>query len=366
MVPKRVIQIVPARARRAEGVGDYARIVAEGLRADAEVETSFVSCTALAPADRCDDGWETIELSVRSAGALSHSLDGLQARYGSLPLLLHLSGYGFDRRGAPFWLARALRRWRRRNPSQKLVIVFHELFANGPVFTRRFWLGRVQRFVTRALQRISSAGIVTLGRNLRWLEGAGADAPPSYLSPCFATIGETDTALEPASQRAARLVIFGRTAVLPEIYGEWAEVLEAFVRENAIVEIIDIGPRTAPPPGKIGGAIVTRMGELDPATLRDALSGARFGMLRYDADWLPKSSILAAYCAHGVIPVCLSGQRGESDGLLPGANYLRLDREHPIPCPQLSEIDELQRRAQAWYSPHSIDRTITLLRTLIG
>jgi hypothetical protein len=361
----RLIQIVPIRARTSEGVGDYARIIAERMRADAGLETSFISCTPLPPERRRQDEWESIELPERSSRALTEALDALEARHGAAPIILHLSGYGFDRRGAPFWLARALGAWRRRHPSARLAIVFHELFAIGPVWTRLFWMGQVQRRVTRALQALSNGGITTVGRTLEWLSHGPAHAPP-FLFPCFATIGEPEGEVALASARGNTLAIFGRASVLDEIYGQWAGPLAEFVRANKIAEVIDIGARPVPPPDRIGEAKVTQLGELGPEALHAHLARARYGMLRYDADWLPKSSILAAYCAHGVIPVCLSGQRGDGDGLLPGTNYLKIERDAAAPCPDISAIDQLQARAQAWYRPHSIGPTTALLRGLIG
>lgn len=366
MTGDRLIQIVPYRARAPEGVGDHARLLAEEFRASMGIETSFVACTPLPPEARCNDEWETVQLPRRGTKELLDALATLERRDGPAPILLHLSGFGFHRRGAPFWLATALDRWQRSHSEGKLAVVFHELFATGPVNSRNFWFGQLQRFPVRHIARIADGGITALDRKLAWLRHA-VDVPANFHPmPCFSTIGETVSTLPTARERPARLAIFGRSNVLPGIYRQRGDLLAAFVRANAIEQIVDIGPRAEDPPANVGGVPVTRLGALDPEPLRAELATARFGALLYDAGELPKSSIFAAYAAHGTIPLCFSASRPDSNGLRIGTHFLRLDHDVPTPVVDADAINQLQAHAMAWYRPHSIGRTAALLWALLG
>lgn len=366
MTSDRLIQIVPYRARAPEGVGDHARLLAEEFRASMGIETSFVACTPLPPEERRVDEWDTLDLPRRGTIELLDALATLERRDGPAPIVLHLSGFGFHRRGAPFWLAAALERWQRSHPGSKLAVVFHELFATGPITSRNFWFGHLQRFPMRRIARIADGGITALDRNLAWLRRA-VDVPANFHPmPCFSTIGETASALPPAGERPAKLAIFGRSNVLPGIYRQRGDLLAAFVRANGIEQIVDIGPRAGDPPADIAGVPVTRLGALDPEPLRAELASARFGALLYDAGELPKSSIFAAYAAHGTIPLCFSAARSDLNGLAVGTHFLRLDHDVPAPTVDAASIDRLQASAMAWYRPHSIGRTAALLRASLG
>lgn len=366
MAGKRLIQIVPYRARAPEGVGDHARLLAEKFRTSLGVETSFVACTPLPPEERREDEWETLHLARRGTNELLGALAELEQRDGPVPILLHLSGFGFHRRGAPFWLAEALERWQRSHRENKLAVVFHELFATGPVISRNFWFGQLQRRAVRRIARLADGGITALDAKLAWLRRVGKTSADFHSMPCFSTIGESGSTLDAASDRPAKLAIFGRGNVLPEIYRQRGDLLAEFVRANAIKHIVDIGPRADAPPVEIAGVPVNRLGSLDPEPLRAELASARFGALYYDAGELPKSSIFAAYAAHGTIPLCFSAPRRDMNGLREGEHFLRIDHDIAPPIADVVSINRLQANAMTWYRPHSIGRTATLLWAMLG
>lgn len=358
MSASRLIQIVPARRSAPEGVGDYARLIAERMEAEHGITTSFISCTPLPDAEKVQDRWETIEVADRSPDALLAVLDRLHGDGPDIPILLQLSGYGFHRKGVSLWVDTALRRWQAKRAAARLMTVFHELRATGPIWSGPFWFGWAQAWSARRLLAQSVAGIATTRHNVEQLRAATQE-PPLFWMPCFATIGE---AREPecvlASARPARLVIFGRASVLDTVYGADLAAVERFVQANAITEIVDLGGRPTPPPAAIAGIPVIAMGELDAAAVSAELSRARFGMLAYEADRLAKSSIFAAYAAHGTIPVCLSPQAGANDALEPGRNYLKITDAGTVPELDRAMLDELQAAARCWYEPHSIRQTV--------
>ncbi|MEN2785429.1 hypothetical protein ACFOKI_12575 [Sphingomonas qilianensis] len=358
-----LIQIVPQRSIAPEGVGDYARLLAEQLWQHHGRRTIFVAGSPLQPEQRLIDEWETHELIKRSASALLGQLASLG---GDTPILLHLSAYGYHRKGVPLWLATALEHWRQANPETPLVTVFHELYVTGPPWRRAFWWGKLQARIARRIQRISTGATTTTAPYAAMLGHWSRDRTVAVAPlPVFSTIGESDT-LIPATARPRTLILFGRDGMAQALYRDRRAQIAAIVAENDIAEIIDVGQRSAPPPAMIGRTKVRPLGQLPSGPLQAALSQALFGLIAYDADRLAKSTLFAAYCANGVIPVCLDDAPGMNDGLRPGKNYLKLGiAETPasLPGPML---DALQRHAHAWYQPHNAQRSADLVSGLLG
>lgn len=355
MITRTLIQIVPLRSVSPEGVGDYARLIAEQLLSAHDICTVFVTGTILPPKDRLHDAWRTIQVAERSAQAMLNALAEAGGNRGDA-ILLHLSAYGYQDKGVPLWLLAALERWRQDNPATPLITVFHELYATGPVWRSAFWLGPIQAWIARRLQRISNAGIATTQLYANILKRWRGDRPGSITAlPVFSTIGEMPT---PPTIRSASLAVFGRAGIFKAIYLDGIDEIEAFVTANHITEIVDIGQRNEAPPATIGCATVRCMGQLPTADLQRELSRVRFGLLDYDADRLAKSTVFAAYCAHGAIPVCLSDNPGVLDGLEPGKNYVKLPAQAHASHFSGVELERLQSCATSWYRPHTLQATV--------
>ncbi|WP_034160225.1 hypothetical protein [Sphingomonas sp. ERG5] len=359
-----LIQIVPRRSISPEGVGDYARLVADRLLRDHDIRTVFISGSPLPPLERVHDEWETHELAERSSTVLLDTLNRIAGR-AAVPILLHLSAYGYQRKGVPLWLAAALERWRHQNPAPPFVTIFHELFATGPIWGSAFWVGPLQARIAQRIQRLSTAGIATTAPYAalldRWRGGQHGSA---IALPVFSTIGDIENPT-PAAERRASLAIFGREGIYDAVYRERVDQIAAFVAANGIDEIIDIGRRTEAPPAMIGTAPVRCVGEASIAVLRKELGAARFGLLDYDADRLAKSTIFAAYCAHGAIPICLSDAAGQNDGLRPGQNYLKLDKSDTGVVADDAALGTLQQAAKNWYQPHSLKSSANVIGRLL-
>lgn len=355
-----VIQIVPLRAVEPEGVGDYARLIAERLLQDHGLRTVFIACSPLPPEQQLRDVWETHQLAKRSAKALTAALAEIDGGR-PVPIILHVSGYGYQRKGTPFWLAKAIRRWRKLHPEAPLMSIFHEIHATGPITGSAFWLAPFQREVARRILHASTAAITTVGRYAALLDHWVRNGQPhiSHL-PVFSTIGESDDSAAP-TRRSPVLAVFGRGNMNDTLYGRYRAPVEAFIAREGVRSIIDIGKRPADVPASLGGATIEALGEAPASVVRERLHTARFGLMAYDADFLAKSSIFAAYCALGTIPVCVSESEGRADGAKPGENYIKLGSASTPPPFELSQLDALQSAAHGWYTQHSLDPTIRVI-----
>ena len=130
-----------------------------------------------------------------------------------------------------------------------------------------------------------------------------------------------------------------------------------------IEEIVDIGARTGPVPSQVGDIRVTAMGHLVPRDASEVLRNARAGFIDYPSDYLGKSTVFAAYAAHGLVPV-VSWRRGEDEpGLAEGVNYW-------VPSAGAAAERDFEQIAQAsarWYAGHGLVlQTRTYADLLLG
>lgn len=307
----KILQIVPYVPPPFEGVGTYAAALAEAL-AKLGIETRF-----LVP-DR--------------------SVEGLLRGIGDAEtVLLHYAGYGYQRRGCPSWLPEGLTRWKGR-----LVTVFHEVWATGPPWRSSFWLLPLQRRIAASLARRSAALATTLPVYAGLLRPWATDVA---VMPVFSTVGEP-AAVPGYGERERRIVVFGGAGVRGRTWGPFLPDLARTVRELGAEEIVDVGPAVALP-DRVEGVPVRGLGVLAPEEVSGLLLNSAAGFLAYPPDFLPKSTIFAAYCAHGVLPVCAwqGGRRywtGEGD-------------------PQA-----IASAARAWYTDHALERQAERFRELLA
>jgi hypothetical protein len=343
-----VISIIPRLPPVVDGIGDYALSLACALRERRGVETSFVvGDPAWAGPERVE-GFAVRKPAARAAGALLGLLPGGGPR---ATLLLHYEGYGYAGRGCPLWLVEALRRWRGAGGGRRLVTMFHELYAWGPVWSSSFWLSPVQRSLAARLARISDGRLTSIEAYADRLLGLGAagHAQSSRL-PVFSSVGEPETLPLPLSRRRRRLVVFGTYGRRLEVYGRSAERLRRGCRALGIEEVLDIGKRLPTVPDV--GAPVVVCGELSGARVSEVLADSVAGVIDYPARMLGKSTIFAAYCAHRLIPIVAAyGDELRADGLEPGKHYHLIEDAEEL---SLSKGQEVADNAYHWYQEHNL------------
>ena len=146
-----IIQVVPKRTTQPDGIGDYATLLAHALLERTGCKSLFVSGTPAREEPVRADGWQTVPVLRRSGRLLAEQLSVLGAEKEVAAVVLHVSGYGYQKRGVPVWLLEGLRTWRKAEPSCRLFAIFHELFATGRIWNSSFWLSNAQKYVTRSI-----------------------------------------------------------------------------------------------------------------------------------------------------------------------------------------------------------------------
>jgi hypothetical protein len=309
------------------GVSGYAEALAEGLARVCGIESDLIA----------------------AGNSLAGNLRG------AATCLFHYVNYAYHPRGCPGRLVDEIRRWREGAPERRLITFFHEVYATGPFWRSSFWLAPVQRRLAARLARASDRSATSLdlyGRMVAYFH----PREEVVVTPVFSTVGEP--ARVPALvDRPRRMIVFGGAGTRGRAYGPERERLAAACRALGVEEIVDLGP-VREVPVSVGGVPVLSLGALPATEVSAQLLAARAGFLAYPSGFLPKSTIFAAYCAHGLIPVCAGSQASE-----------HTDREPPLwvpgpASPAEPELQALANAGRAWYLPHSLARQAETFRDL--
>jgi Glycosyl transferase 4-like domain len=345
-----LIQVVARRTAGPDGVADYALALARALRAYTGANSVFLSGTPSVDARPVEDGWKTVCVPKRKAQMLADTVQFLSAETNARAVVLHFSGYGYQKRGVPVWLVQGLRIWNRRARGVPLITIFHELYATGRPWQSAFWVSPLQKQIARSILNLSSAAITPTdlyGKRLsEWRDG---DAPKITPMPVFSNVGEPGCGSAP-SARIAAAVVFGLAGVEDRLFGIYRSEIERIVSALGIEKIFDVGPRFSSMPRTLAGAPVISKGVLPQDAVSDLLQRARFGLVAYPLDFIGKSGVFAAYAAHGVVPIVLSDKQGAFDGLQPARHFLdglRLGNG-------AEDLASIQRKLFTWYTSHSL------------
>ena len=258
-------------------------------------------------------------------------------------VLLHYSGYGFAKRGAPLWLLNKITK--DRHQIKTFGIFFHELYAFAPPWSSAFWLYPVQRHIAWRLAKLSDYWITNREDSAVWIKQFAADKPHKVL-PVFSNVGEMTTY---SAKRLPRVVVFGGAALRTATYLAAGDALFRWIVTQGL-ELHDIGP--AMNDQTLNDALIKANavvhGKLDMLEASVILAEASFGLVRYPVEYAAKSGVFAAYCAHGICPILISDGHQLADGLVAGEHYHAGIPDHPIDGTKIGEA------AWDWYQPHCI------------
>jgi hypothetical protein len=327
----------------------------------ARCNSVFVSGTPARTEPPRADTWETNPVLRRTGHGLAAQMSRLCRDRAISSIVLHVSGYGYEKRGAPLWLLRGIKLWRRTHHHCGLLGVFHELFATGRIWNSSFWLSGLQKHITRAIWDMCDGGITTTSpyfdQLVSWRPSMRGRL---HMMPVFSNVGEP-TVILPTEDRPAHMAVFGQPSTWQSIYAGLPYRLSISVAEKlCISKLIDIGARTISPPLHLGKIPILSFGQLSPADVSRCLMLCRFGLLNYDIARLEKSGVFAAYAAHGVIPICIGSQAKPPHGLEEGQHFLRW------PLNRATDFCAIQRSLIQWYNRHSVAKHSDLLTSLVS
>jgi hypothetical protein len=360
-----IIQIVPALPPSVNGLGDYALNLARQIRNDFAIDTCFIVADPNWQGSEYIYGFSTLRLSNRSRHAL---LDLLQRKLsGVSKVLLHYVGYGYAKRGCPFWLVGALQQWRRQNVSNQLVTMFHELYASSQSpLTSAFWLSNFQKRLVKTLLLQSNRVVTNREENSKVLKELGGhhDLIVDVL-PVFSTVGEPDCLL-PLAERNRRLTIFGHPNGRLPVYTQYFQQLEQVCNALDIEEIYDVGVPINLDIDHVNRIPIVKKGFISSIELSDILRDTIVSLASFpNPILLGRSTIFAAYCAHGLLTIYTLSCNRDYDGLQEGRHYLSLKPGSPINL-SLDEAQKVADNAHFWYKNHDLKAQAEAYSHILG
>jgi hypothetical protein len=241
--------------------------------------------------------------------------------------------------------------------------MFHEIYAFGPIWTSQFWTSPLQKNLAARLAFrsdhcfTSKEGYAEILYRLS--QGKHAKIPAL---PVFSNVGEPDY-VPPLVERSQRLVVFGGCGPRSRVYQRSRLALERTCRELEIEEIVDIGPSLGFEIEPINGTSVTCLGVKTAQEISSLLSSSVAGFFDYPTEFLAKSTIFAAYCAHRVIPVGVFYEGENVDGLEAGKHYWLGDRHQGSMSLSVGQV--VADNAYAWYQNHNLSTNARAFATCL-
>jgi hypothetical protein len=343
-----VTSIVTQLPPSIDGVGDYALNLASRLRKDFNIQTKFIVGNPTWNGAAEINGFSVSKIQDRSPEALLGAL----TIDPSAPVLLHYVGYGYAKRGCPSWLVQGLQLWRKLHPTRSLVTMFHEISASGPIWTSTFWLSGLQRDLAARVAKMSDRCVTSkkLYADIITSISNGKHDRVPFL-PIFSNIGEPNGLPLDLSERQRRLVIFGGVANRTRVYKQSQKVIEDVCVKLNIEEIWDIGNKTGITPACIGEVPIVETGEQPAHQISDVLAHSLVGFSDYNPDFLAKSTIFAAYCAHKLLPINTTSSLLIIDEIESGKHYWSPGKGE---LKHGSEVQSIANNAYSWYQSHDL------------
>lgn len=356
MEMQKIVQIVPRFFPTSCGVGDYARLLGAEWQRQQGLHSSIVVA---------DDNWPEVEqpegMVVRRLMHPPHENWADLMKQPLVGAVLQYSGYGYARRGAPLWLLRTIKSFKRHLPRVRLCTMFHEVAASGPITTSAFWMRPLQLHVAKRLRVLSDVVLTNCEANAQRLEEGDFIRRKVDIQPVISNFGESGST-RPWSERVRRIVVFnsnfGGRAPEP---GFWQELSAAIARVRS-VGVMMIGPPVKVPAGLMFP--VEQPGFLAAGEVASILQESAFGYVVHGPRLLGKSGIFAAFAAHGVVPLIPTELERLQDGLIGGLNYYAF-KGNVAGAPDDACFEQIQQHVRAWYEPHSLPATARLYASLL-
>jgi len=335
------------------GVADYAALIGRRMEEEAGLRCGQIACGH----EPIEGPRQSLQRNVTGAcdagklwSAVHELTSELNGGSGGLVLVLHYSGYGYARNGAPSWLAEAFERRPAQFGTVPVVTMFHELYATGRPWQRAFWNSGRQRDVAVRLARASNAVMTNREQSARWLERASgrlAGTVPSL--PVPSNVGEPKSVAS-WDTRPLRAVTFGGLHNKRFLLGGSSTRAAGLLKKYGVTELVDVGEPVAINRElfKVYGVRTEQLGYCDHHRVSDLLLSSRIGFLDYPFDFLAKSGVLAAYAAHGLAILNAVRWKGSRDDCLPVYSLDELSGDASLG----TDLEAAAGRAFNWYRQH--------------
>jgi len=266
-----------------------------------------------------------------------------------LGVLLHYNCRHYD---VPHWLLRVLQYLTKTRDFQ-LIILVHEFSAT---YTRKGIIFPAFRFLLTSYQILRLAdSIVTTTSRIENIVSRLTGKTEVICLPNFSTMGEPQC-IPPLKERPPYLIVFGSQHTRPLVYTKFSKNLLKACRALGIERIYDVGYPCdlSTTEGQFKGIEIVPMGFQSNQVVSELMLTSRGGFLdysRFPRD-LGKSTVFAAYAAHGLVPVLTDYNPSEADGVENNKHYLVADEN--LSSLDLTQLQQIADNAHRWYQDHNL------------
>ena len=264
-------------------------------------------------------------------------------RIGAADVLLQYAGRAYHRLGAPLWMPRVFKRWKRQYPNSRLMIFAHELPGDLSISSRHYWLGQLNSYLIRQLASVSDVLATNTEHHAAKLQSLSGRADV-HVVPIGSNIEVAP--VQPAVLRSpSEFVVFG----LPFGRLQTLQTFQADVRRwhssGKLTKLHVIGPQDDAFSREANELMsgwpksieIIRHGTLPSAEVSTLLQRARFALTNVSDETWSKSGAFIAAATHGCV-VVVARRVGDSPPL---ANAITAEEFDSI------SDAEIERRAGA-------------------
>lgn len=356
----KILQILPRVPPALCGIGDYTWGIARRLREEHGIASSFLSAGTGWTQPQGETEFPVFRLAQLTAQALTNFMAARTGEHDAV--VLHMSPYGYQKRGVPLWLAAGWRRIAAMKAAPCMITMFHELYASGPPTSSAFWSQPLQKWVLRVVARASDGLRTNREAYADWLRsqtGRGVVALP-----VFSNFGEPPV-LPSWENREPAMAVFAWGIHSGESLDTVVSKAAACARRFNLKRMHLIGCKQ--PVDEAGlGLEVVRHGFMESSAVSTLLSSCRMAYSAYSPEHFGKSTLMAAFAAHGLAVIVQGRQTSLPDGLSDGINVLNESSlSVGASAPAVSQFEILGTALRRWYDQHSLQRNAESYATQI-
>lgn len=216
-------------------------------------------------------------------------------------VIFHMSAYGYQKKGIPFWLINEIKLIKKK--SSFLIIHFHELNVNKKFWELGFLIMILQKYINIQLLKYCDLWVTSNAQYAHWLNKYHHQEK-KYICPVHSNI---DYNLLKTKKDKKIVVIFGTAETRLQIYKKHFSLIKRWIFENKLF-LYDIGPKIEELEiKKLFNSCdrVKILGRLSEKKIRDLFSKAYFGIFSKPDDLVDKSGTFATYSKFKVCPINL-------------------------------------------------------------
>ena len=345
----KILQIVPRMFPDVDGVGDYTLMLAHQLYDRYQILSDFLVFRPNSLTQSQVDRFTVYSLTNHTVeeflAQIPADISTIVLQYSNYPYLL-------SKLDAPSWLVSALTILQQKG--LRICIMFHELPTLK--YQNIHFPNPIQRRISRRLAQIADIVVTNNTSFQQILAGWGKNHV--LCIPNFSTIGEPEQ-VTPLSARSRALIIFG-SSDRSRVYRHNIHQLKQVCQQLKIEVLYDIGRPIDCDFGSLETEVkVIKTGFLSATEVSQLMVTSFAGIFDYHRfpNNLAKSTVYAAYCAHGLLPLCNRRALPPQDGIIPNQHYLDF-AALSILCKQTSyllpSLQIIADQAHAHYCTHRL------------